>query len=303
MKRVAFAGALAFAVAVLVAPAALAAEPTVGTAGEPDEPARTVLSPGDGRARDDRTRGRRQVLRGSEGVALAFAVSGQPDDRGHVRRGDPSLDRQGLVGEGRADRPREGRGRRRSRLRGMDRAAGCVGHGSRACRVVRRQGSQRVVDVDSPQRRLLRRSRRLAAASELAHARPARFDLVRSLALVLQPGRGSPERAARRPPSCLPARSHVLDRVPRASPGSRALLARLAARRGRGLSRRPPRRPQPRDAPRSDRRRVRRCDRGRPDPRRACALREHACPGHGAILRQEGCRRLHPRLGAGQRPL
>ena len=49
-------------------------------------------------------------------------------------------------------------------------------------------------------------------------------------------------------PARLPARAHVVDRVPRPRLQPRALLAGLAARGRRRLPRRPPDRPQPRDA-------------------------------------------------------
>ena len=48
----------------------------------------------------------------------------------------------------------------------------------------------------------------------MAHVRPAGADLVRVLAALLQPGPHLHERVARRAPARVPARAHLLDRVP-----------------------------------------------------------------------------------------
>ena len=213
--------------------------------------------------------------------------------------------RRWTVRSGRARRVRSPSGRSRtarSRLRGMDGPSGCVGDGARAGRLVRRQGSQRVVDVDSAEPRLLRGSRRLAPPSVMAYARPARVDLVRALALVLQPRRGVPERTARGAAAGLFARSHVLHRFRGARLAPALvwpvwLLAAVAVFLGGlriGLNL---------ETPRCDRRRLRRGDRRGPDPRRGCALRTHAPQGHGTLLRARRHERCRARLDPGERSL
>ena len=99
-----------------------------------------------------------------EGRPLARPLPAAPDDRCDVRQGDAPLDGPRLVGQGRRDRARQGRGRRRPGLGGVDGPAGRLEDGAGAGRLVRRQGAERLVDVDPAERRLLRRSRRPAAA-------------------------------------------------------------------------------------------------------------------------------------------
>ena len=128
----------------------------------------------------------------------------------------------------------------------------------------------------------------LAAAALDAHARPARAALVRRLACVLQPRRGVPERAARRPAARLPARAHGVDRLPAtaAAGRQRARLARLGARRRDALPRRLPRRAERRQPADGDRRRLRRRDRRRPHPRWPRAVRDDA--GRWTTARRAG---------------
>ena len=136
-----------------------------GRGGSVEEP----FAPSTGRAAPDEARRRRPLPRRPEGRALARPLPAEPADRRDVRRGDAALDGEGLVGARRRDRARQGRGRRRPRLGGLDGPAGRVGHGAGPGRLVRRQDPQRLVDVDPAQRRLLRRARRPAPAPLVAH--------------------------------------------------------------------------------------------------------------------------------------
>ena len=134
----------------------------------------------------------------------------------------------------------------------------------------------------------------------LAHARPARAALLRHLALLLQPRRGLPQRAARvrSPLVYLLVRTAWIGFRGRASqPG--ALLAGVAARRRGRLPRRLADRPQPRAPARRDRRRLRRRDRRRPDPRRR-RRRTATCPSPdtAACLRQGRRRGLRSATGS-----
>ena len=94
----------------------------------------------------------------------------EPADRCDVRQGDPALDGSASGRARRGDRARQGRGRRRPCLGGVDGPSGRVEDGARARRLVRRQGAERLVDLDPAERRLLPRPRRPAAALLVAHA-------------------------------------------------------------------------------------------------------------------------------------
>ncbi len=168
----------------------------------------------------DRAHCRGALSGGAEGRALARPLPAASPHRCDVRQGDTALDGSRVVGQGRRDRSRQGRGRRRPCLRGLDGPSGRLEDGEGKRRLLRRQGAERVVDLDPAERRLRPRSRRPATVAVVAHPRSARARVARAVALVVQPGGGVPERVARGTDPRVPARAHRLDRVPRSGAAS-----------------------------------------------------------------------------------
>ena len=176
-------------------------------------------------------------------------------------------------------------------------------NGAGSGRLVRRHGAQCLVGVDPAQCRLPRRPRRPASALVVTYARSARPALVRTLPLVLQPGRNLQERAARGATARLPACAYGLDRLPRPRGQPGAVLAGLGACSRCRVPRRVADRPQSREPAWCDRCRLRRCDRRRQDPRRPGPVRPHAGRGLAPGLRQGRRRRCDPRSDPAERPL
>ena len=170
---------------------------------------------------------------------------------------------------------------------GVDGPTGRMGDGARTRRLVRRQGPERVVDLDPAQRRLRPRPHRPCAGSCSWHTLDLlALALLRDLAVVASiraTCSARPRSARRRSPTSSCAPSWIGFRGRAFDPA--ALLAGLAAGGRRGLPRRPPRRAQLREPAWRHRRRLRGRHRRRPDSRRPGAVRPHARRRHRPVVR------------------
>ena len=146
------------------------------------------------------------------------------------------------------------------------------------------------------------RARRLAQAVRPSHRRPVRARLAVGLAVVLQPRPHLRGDAARVPAARVGARALHLDRQRRSSVARRRGVARVAAARDDGVSRRLPHRAQ-RARVERDRRRLLGRDRRRSHLARREPVRPLPARGRSEEVRSRRHQRRGARPRTGERPL